>query len=66
MAEIREELTLVDKFSDTFNKFNEAVQRLVGMTDRMEKSGKSNNKEFKDMNDWFGKNNDAAQRLAIE
>ena len=64
MAEIREELTLVDKFSDTFNKFNEAVQRLVGMTDRMEKSGKSNNKEFKDMNDWFGKNNDAAQRLA--
>lgn len=64
MAEIREELTLVDKFSETFNKFNEAVQKLTSMTDKMQKSGSDNNKQFKDMNDWFGKNNDAAQRLA--
>ena len=64
MAEIREELTLVDKFSETFNKFNEAVQKLTSMTDEMQKSGSDNNKQFKDMNDWFGKNNDAAQRLA--
>lgn len=64
MAEIRQELTLVDKFSDTFGKFEEALSKLTGMTDKMERSGKDNNKQWKDMNDWFGKTNDSAQRLA--